>query len=1221
MTKFCGYCGAPLEDDERFCPGCGRPVSQPSQLSQPSRPIQPQNTGTYPNPQRQAPKKKSNLLGVLLIVALVGVLGYGVAEYLKYTKAKKDKGQIATQTQQDDNQQSGNGETADSETLDDVDWSSFGRLTDEELEYLKEHPIVATPENSPGNPDFIEVTFTEEDYEQSRGYAALVSQDKPETDIPELGIHVNFKSWNLDHEDDTLIVVQMPDKMDENTGMILHTYNYSLTSGQNSFFTDVEITAPVQGDPDMFGGFVSYNEEKGKWEDVYCELSEDGKTYVAYLSHFSYKSALERIKAEAGAAVGLYYQNGQSIFVQKLEEMRPKYERSSHYLYPVMVSSTVDFDKFFSQEGKNKLAVVEKMVAEGGKIPEKSAIAAAFGWLGFNETAADWGSSVADVSSNAAGTYDLMKSVGQTVSQTTTVGYFGQALTLVGTAFYMLEIADYVAQNTKDNPGVWETLCAVIKGVIDKGWGSVGAVAGTAGLATAATTFANIPAAATIGTVCTVVGAAICVYSVSEGSAKYAYKKNNPMGTPTTPTEAAIHYYMQHYATSERGFAYTPTYTWLESLYNTPNAYEEIDSAGIYEHHPEKLLDCKWGNWAIAYDCLAKKYKTDPRKLYKAYGAMYDNFADAFWNESKEVQRECFRKACRKTVKIKMSYKMYHDHGLTSIETTTLDKKAEIFSYPDSSDYKCPREAIPEWKDVQQELIKQAYKLKEQERERDEKLPKDSRLSVRESSFRLSDAWDAMFREWDETDFDINVIESSKNNAEARKTYHDRSVKQLKANTRDVAQDYYDQQYRQGVLEVKRTLYEVVVPLLNARLTFYAKNLNDPEKPYDSIIIREGKLPVMGFDCRRAPLFYPGNSKEVNTAFHLDLVPNDKNDVLLETTVYHYLMFDCPEKAYVGLKDSRLDAKTNWKTVEIVEENSTWSSVREYLRLPRMLIADTRVPVEFKLDVQNDKSGDYKGDNVECDQLSNTDWFKSLENAVKNIYITTKVDGSFSATGVGRSSGSLKNLHLSGVREALVDTETRVTIEGTIDEEKGVGSFKMDAFIEDVSVTYVWDNGDRTHPESISKMHLVVHGKVLLNIKGNGTGYLLCVGPGTVTNVLGTERSVGTVNLGFISTRKMNVNIPSEVFNAVAPFGGLETVIPDLGSMENVTKCVIQHRPDPKRINRYEFDVDYKVGKTTKHCSLIITYDSRDGSPDQCITHPTGEDMMYFEPVRVKQSE
>ena len=40
--KFCGKCGTKIEDNIKFCPGCGAPAEQPAQQAQPQQTPPPQ---------------------------------------------------------------------------------------------------------------------------------------------------------------------------------------------------------------------------------------------------------------------------------------------------------------------------------------------------------------------------------------------------------------------------------------------------------------------------------------------------------------------------------------------------------------------------------------------------------------------------------------------------------------------------------------------------------------------------------------------------------------------------------------------------------------------------------------------------------------------------------------------------------------------------------------------------------------------------------------------------------------------------------------------------------------------------------------------------------------------------------------------------------------------------------------------------------------------------
>lgn len=786
--------------------------------------------------------------------------------------------------------------------------SDFFKLTEEDLEYLKSHPIEVTPENSPGNPAFIDVTFTEEDYAQTYGYAASVSQENPEADIPEFGIHVNFKSWNLDYEEDTLVVMHFPDKIDENTGMILHTYGYFLASGQNEFCTDVEITAPVPGDPDMFSGLVSYNEEKGKWEDVYCELAEDRSTYTAYMSHFSQKSALEKIKAEGTAAINLFQQDGKSIFVQQLKEMKPKYEESSHYLYPVAVSNAIRFEKFFSKKTQNELNMVAKIVSESGRIPPESSVTQCLKVLGY---ANDMGGIT---------NFVFEKEIEETFSKVpkSTLKAIGPTFNAIGTIYLALTVTDQTMRDIDKDTikvvnksgfvsawvGLFGSICESVKAA---GWAANTKIAGTSVAATAGV----------LGTCASVVGIALFISSITKDIKAFESSVNFPLGehTPLSIADAACHCYMRDYAYSEEGYA---------------GKNLQFDSAMVYTHLPQKLLNCEGKSWIAAFDCLLKKYADDPKTLNEMYDIMYDRFVNAFWNESDKVKKKYFREACRKYVKVYFADDNGKEMPGVSLEDAKHFEPKPIRWISDPS-------ARQDWHDLQLMLMNKAYVLKPS-------LPFAA----------IDGVWSRLFLDWDQNpQFEQNFIDKIINDDDFKKKHHDNAIALLKVKTAPIIRDYYDKKHREGILEVKKKIDNEILPLLNARLTFYARNVDKPEGPYSSIVSENGTLPLFAFEGDKTPQFKPRNSEEVGTDFPLNLKANDKNAVLLETTVYHYLMYGCPLDAtikYYRNGEHTTTAKANWANVKLVQEEQTEWSIWNLFGQPQVNIEDTKVPIEYRME-------------------------------------------------------------------------------------------------------------------------------------------------------------------------------------------------------------------------------------------------------------------------------
>lgn len=1004
----CVNCGAQLKDGARFCESCGAKVV---------------NTTPSKKNNSQPKKSKKGSRGILLIL-LVAAIGAGIYMFSNLFGGGGGG----------DNPDGGNppqpvvkdtlvAETGD-EPYDDDDWSSIFNLTDEDMEYLKNNPIEVTPENSPCNPAFIDVTFTDDDYAQGFAYFETVSKDMPEADFPELGIHVNLDSWNLDNEEDTLVIAKLPDKIDENTGLFLHAYYYCLLSGQSKFQTEVEVTGPVLGDPDMFYGFVSHNEETGKWEEMYCELSEDGKTYTAYLSHFSEQSALEKIKTEGIAAIKRFQQDGKSIFVQSSKEMQQKYEGSSHYLYPVEVSSTTDFEKFFSQQAKKEVNFAEKIMVESGKIPEKDALSFALECFGLNMNL-DWVGPADDVAANTIGVVDFMKIVRNTMGKAVTspLAHFGERLGALGLVLFTLDMSDQYAQG-KAKEKIME----------EKGLSIAGAVVTSIGLVAA------VVSASTVSTVCAVVGAVICLGSTKTYLDEKIKEKDYPMGLPHSIQEATIHYYMQHNATSKNGYA--KEQGWWDWLIGTESKDEKIESVLT---QPEKLLDCGGRNWANAFDCLIKKYGNDPRRLNAECDALYSRFASAFWNEPDEVKKQYFLGACKKYINVNM-YNHTGARVLRLSDCATMEGE-------DLSKYKFDPKAKQEWEALQLSLSLFASNLK----------ATSPLLTMDEVKERLYGGG------VEDPNYEVMIHKANK------KLYHDSLVKQLRHCLAPVAHKYYEKKRHEGIMEVKKYLDTVVVPLLNTRVTFYARNLENPNGPYSSITNTDGTLPLFEFNSTKVPRFLPGNSEEVGTAFNLNLRANDKNAVLLETTVYHYLMFDCPTSVNIKYYDQggknykTIDGKANWDNVKFVQEEKQEWSVWDIIGLPKVNIEDTKVPVEY---------GAKKGKKVQ---------FVSFMLGHENLHDLADYDISDAVTAAFNSgSGSISNDHFSFTavyNEPVKEYKDQSELIAPGSYESRSGSISVSV---NISGTFDPKTGEGTCTYSVSESKNVTYESVntLINIPG-----------------------------------------------------------------------------------------------------------------------------------------
>lgn len=126
--------------------------------------------------------------------------------------------------------------------------------------------------------------YTKADYAAASTERAKVSPSNHMINIGSL--KVDFNPWNLKN-DDEIIMRALPEKKDSSTKTAILGYDLSLKSGQSTFYTPVAVTIPCTAKDDEDGSIVMLDEENNTWEYMPFELSEGGKSYLAYMPHFS----------------------------------------------------------------------------------------------------------------------------------------------------------------------------------------------------------------------------------------------------------------------------------------------------------------------------------------------------------------------------------------------------------------------------------------------------------------------------------------------------------------------------------------------------------------------------------------------------------------------------------------------------------------------------------------------------------------------------------------------------------------------------------------------------------------------------------------------------------------------------------------------------------------------------------------------------------------------
>ena len=271
MAKFCKYCGAQLRDGAKFCNKCGaRFDGAPAQTKAPvhseapaySAPVQTAAPVISKKQVKKAAKKSVSTGLIILLAAILAVEGVVAGLWFPGFFTSKEKGEEK------------------------VTKDNLGSIIAEDLgAYNNENDNDdADVESLPLTED-IKIKYSDEEVNSAPAQTVKVSPQNPVVTVGD--VKVDFKGWNLNGEDE--LTVRTLGQKTEDGGWTVNAYDFSLKSGQNTFATNVAITIPRTAAKGELGSCIGFNEDEGKWEDLYSETSEDGKFYTLYTTHFSKK--------------------------------------------------------------------------------------------------------------------------------------------------------------------------------------------------------------------------------------------------------------------------------------------------------------------------------------------------------------------------------------------------------------------------------------------------------------------------------------------------------------------------------------------------------------------------------------------------------------------------------------------------------------------------------------------------------------------------------------------------------------------------------------------------------------------------------------------------------------------------------------------------------------------------------------------------------------------
>ncbi len=912
MAKFCENCGSPLMPGSKFCTECGyrlpaapaspQPPSaetgdgirrampqhrmpEPKRSAQTPAPVIPNQTPVQQipgqramptaeqvsrnqtpvqrlpaQPQRPVPAKSKGSTGLavflsVLMLAEAAFAGFKYPGWFRNGESRTENS-IGNDTPVI-KQESRTAPLADPALL-----AELG-ITQERLNQYYQEPIGITAQNSPGNPAFIDVTFTQEEYDRAETLSAPVSQENPEADFPEFGIHADLKWWNLENETDTLIVKKLPVRTCAATGSVLYTYDYSLASGQTEFPTEVEITVPVQGEKDFFDGMVHYNADAGAWEEDYYTLSEDGASCTVFMTHFSesaQRSAEKQLGDMRDTAVlaSAYYQtDGTSLFCVRPSEDHCKYLDVNTFLYGVGLARIPDYEKLFKAENRYANGVLKGLLEGSGGVNAE---------LGLSVTASEMG--LAD--DTAANTQSFLEGAKFLDGKNWNTFASSYLLTAAGLCILVVNVADQVSRGV----GLGNILES-------NRWSAASAIVGLCGFV------AGAIGAAPVAAFCALACAAIFGATKIVNAGNQAYKAQYPLGEGATLEEMAFYYYVSDYNDgTDRAVQ--------NSLKRVIGKIPPPDGAAHALGH-DTQVNIRGTGWADAFRYIADHYQADPVKmsnaimaLYQEYEAYIDRFFDGLngqAGDSAKLRDICWRESTASYLSPEKAPELRYDPNKNT--QTQLNKFAA--SHSTLSDLEVKRCLhIVNWTENQNESWSKIWSSRSAA---DPLGPNSMNANT------IGDLEQFCY---------ITAKQTAALKAHARQVLYSNTNKQINA--------LYDRFFHDAVKEVRDQLYDDVLPFFNTQLTFFIQD--------ESIEgVRQSETAYTQFqftDDRSFPLFRPANEKAIRDILkkRLTLQKRENKPILLVTNVYHYLRWGCPTKVAVSDGKNGLDGKADWENVE-----------------------------------------------------------------------------------------------------------------------------------------------------------------------------------------------------------------------------------------------------------------------------------------------------------------